>query len=223
MIYQRITTDDFKTSYEYDISLRKKVAENKFIEGVTTIEDIERVFGKGKEVGIETYTIPRKVTYLGKTFYSDKRFAYTYTVTSKSTYTGMIDYRLWSYFTPAFYFYKGKLKLYYVIDKYYNEIYRTWMLGDLNTYVDEHNYESMCTTQFYNVFVLGYPKANDNYDKECPFFTDPNYFKDPVYNGMRIKGVGIVRCDTKNVCEIKNNLWSNFLDFIYQFLLIKKL
>lgn len=32
---------------------------------------------------------------------------------------------------------------------------------------------------------------------------------------MRIKGVGIVRCDTKNVCEIKNNLWSNFLDFIY--------
>lgn len=183
MIYQRITTDDFKTSYEYDISLRKKVAENKFIEGVTTIEDIERVFGKGKEVGIETYTIPRKVTYLGKTFYSDKRFAYTYTVTSKSTYTGMIDYRLWSYFTPAFYFYKGKLKLYYVIDKYYNEIYRTWMLGDLNTYVDEHNYESMCTTQFYNVFVLGYPKANDNYDKECPFFTDPITLKTPFIMG----------------------------------------
>ena len=49
MIYQRITTDDFKTSYEYDISLRKKVAENKFIEGVTTIEDIEGYSEKKKK------------------------------------------------------------------------------------------------------------------------------------------------------------------------------
>jgi hypothetical protein len=214
--YHKLTTNDFKKEYRYDLSLRKRIIENQFIVGKTTIEDVEKVFGKDKEDEIFTYGIPYRMRYNGKMYYFDKEVMYRYSLTRIEIYPGVTDYSLKNSTIAFFYYYQNKLVLNFVTDHYEDRISGEWKDGDLHSKVElkeEDNETDICTLNFYRAYTFGNKNEIDTKSDSCEFYKPEKYFNDPFYNGMRIPGLGYVRCDSNKSCTYEKTFWTNFLDF----------
>jgi hypothetical protein len=213
--YVKLTTDDFKKKYRYDLILRKIIKENTFTVSKTTVDDVEKVFGKNKEEEIFTYSIPYRMRYDRRMYYFDKEISYNYTLSKIEVYPRVTDYSLRSYTTIYFYFYKNKLVLNLIYDEH-KELSGIWKYGELHNVVeweDEKNETGLCTRGFYRAYTHWNKNEIDTKSDSCEFYNPDKYFNDPFYNGMRIPGLGYVRCDSNKSCTYEKTFWTYFLDF----------